>query len=468
MSNVLASLSVYESRLALESPEQQLTYAELSAAIGAAQGLLHDTKTAALMMENGPAWIVMDLACVAAGISLLPLPSFFSEKQVDHALRDAGVDTVFTDQPERFHGVAVKTSIAGRDYYRIKQSCAPKVLPPRTAKITYTSGTTDEPKGVCLTQEAMETVAAALLTALGSPQNMRHVCLLPLGVLLENVAGVYTVLLGGATVCVPPVRHEPEALYAVLTHYQATSCLLVPELLRMLLAGGKPLPTLTYAAVGGARVAPELLHAARALGLPVYEGYGLTESSSVVALNTPEACRPGSVGRVLPHITMRQGQDGELFLHRPLFSGYLGAHAPQDAWYATGDIGRIDEDGFLYIEGRKKNVIITSFGRNVAPEWIESLLTAHPAVLQAVVYGEAKPFLTAIIVTRQPQAIPAVLDRLNQQLPDYARVGAHILASAPFAVANGQLTGTGRPRRQVVYAAYAEALEKCYTKKETA
>ena len=461
-SQVLAALEQYTNRTALEAPQQELTYQALSQAVATAQTLLQDTKTVALMMENGPAWIIMDLACIKASIPLLPLPAFFSQKQIAHALADAGVDAVFTDQPERFEGKAEKIEIAGKSYYRIELKTTAKALPAHTAKITYTSGTTDAPKGVCLTQEAMETVAKSLLAAIKTPEDARHVCLLPLAILLENVAGVYTSLLAGATICLPPVIHEPQALYAAINHAQATSCILVPELLRMLLALGKPLPTLSYAAVGGAKVSAKLLQMALFKGIPVYEGYGLTEASSVVAVNTPDAYMLGSVGKLLPHIQMRTDGNGALYLRRALFSGYLGDTEPRPEWYATGDIGHIDDDGFLYIEGRTKNVYITSYGRNVSPEWIESLLTAHPAISQAVVYGEAKPYSTAVIVSPQPKAIPAVIAQINQQLPDYARIGAHVLAITPFSLANGQLTGTGRPKREVIYQAYAHSIDECY------
>ena len=462
-SKVLAAISQYADHIAIETASQILTYASLSEAVASTQPLLRDTKMAAVMMENSAAWIVIDLACIAAGKPLLPLPAFFSEKQIKHALVDAGVDTIFTDQPERFSGQKEKIWIADQSYWRITLAHKPKSLPPHIAKITYTSGTTDEPKGVCLTQEAMETVASSLLLVISMPSQARHVCLLPLGVLLENIAGVYTALLAGATICLPPVLHEPQALHAAIEQAQATSCILVPELLRMLLAVGKPLPSLAYAAVGGAKIEPELLQSALFKGIPVYEGYGLSEASSVVAVNTPNAYKIGSVGKLLPHIKLHQDGDGELHIRHPLFSGYLGDTTPKQEWYATGDIGRVDEDGFLFIEGRKKNIYITSFGRNVSPEWVESLLTAHPAIVQAVVYGEAKPFSTAIIVSRNPQAVPAALAQINQQLPDYARIGAHIAAREPFSVANGQLTGTGRPRRQSIYWHYADEIEARYS-----
>ena len=232
---------------------------------------------------------------------------------------------------------------------------------------------------------------------------------------------------------------------SAVSEAKATTCILVPELLRMLLAVGKPLPTLHYAAVGGARVSPELLQAARSAGIPVYEGYGLSEAASVVAVNSPDAYKIGSVGKVLPHVDLRIEGDGEISIK-----------TKQLDWYKTGDIGKIDKDGFLYIEGRKKNIYITSFGRNVSPEWLESLLTAHPAIAQTIVFGEGKPNATAIIVALNPDAIPAALTQINQQLPDYARINDYIIATEPFSLQNGQLTGTGRAKREVIYEIYSK------------
>ena len=445
MSTVLAALHNYLNLIALANSEQKLTYAELIQEIAAVQHLLQMAGVVALMMENCPAWVVVDLACMAEKVILLPLPPFFSEKQIAHALIDAGVDTIFTDQPERFAGDAEKVTIAGKCYYKISSKISSYEWMTSVSKITYTSGTTDSPKPVFLSQSAMETVADSLLQTIKTPENSRHVCLLPLAILLENVAGVYTTLLTGATIYLPLVEHTPQALYSAISEAKATTCILVPELLRMLLAVGKPLPTLHYAAVGGARVSPELLQAARSAGIPVYEGYGLSEAASVVAVNSPDAYKIGSVGKVLPHVDLRIEGDGEISIK-----------TKQLDWYKTGDIGKIDKDGFLYIEGRKKNIYITSFGRNVSPEWLESLLTAHPAIAQTIVFGEGKPNATAIIVALNPDAIPAALTQINQQLPDYARINDYIIATEPFSLQNGQLTGTGRAKREVIYEIYSK------------
>jgi long-subunit acyl-CoA synthetase (AMP-forming) len=265
---------------------------------------------------------------------------------------------------------------------------------------------------------------------------------------------------------------DPARLAAALIEQAATSAILIPQMLQVLVEQAARLPRARFLAVGGAPVSAELLRRARRLGLPVYEGYGLSECASVVALNAPGAERPGSVGRPLPHVALRIAADGEIHVRGSRFAGYLGepASAAADDELATGDIGYLDADGYLHLTGRKKNMFITAFGRNVAPEWVERELTLEPAIAQAAVYGEGRPWNAAVIVARG-DGVAAALANANRRLPDYARVEAWVAADQPFTVANGQLTGTGRPRRAAIWSAYAGRLDELYPstiEKETA
>jgi long-subunit acyl-CoA synthetase (AMP-forming) len=242
--------------------------------------------------------------------------------------------------------------------------------------------------------------------------------------------------------------------------------ILLPQMLKAwvaaLEAGAAPPVDLRFAAVGGGRVAPELIGRARRLGLPVFEGYGLSECASVVSLNTPAADRPGSVGRVLPHVRVELAADGEILIAGNTFLGYLGAGAPPPARLATGDLGRLDAEGFLHVTGRKKNVIITSFGRNVSPEWPEAELAARPQIAQAAVFGEARPCCVAVLVPAEPGLADADLQRAvdaaNRALPDYARIGAWVRAGAPFSAAAGTATANGRLRRDAIWEIHGAAL----------
>ena len=206
------------------------------------------------------------------------------------------------------------------------------------------------------------------------------------------------------------------------------------------------------------------------LGLPGYEGYGLSEAASVVAVNRPGDTRPGTVGRPLPHVRLRFAADGEIEVGGSLFSGYLGdGEEKPGRFWPTGDIGHLDDEGFLHLTGRKKHIFITAFGRNIAPEWVERELTVTGAIAQAVVYGEARPFNVAVLVPRMAAdaaVIAQTVAQANARLPDYARIRRWLLADAPFSLANGQWTGTGRPRRQAIWKAYAERIRAMYAEEE--
>jgi len=224
-----------------------------------------------------------------------------------------------------------------------------------------------------------------------------------------------------------------------------------------------PLPTLKFVAAGGAHVGAPAIAQARLAGLPAYEGYGLSEAGSVQTLNLPHADRPGSAGRALPHARVRVDADGEIRVAGSLMLGYLGSHpAATPAWLATGDLGRIDADGFLHIEGRRRNVLITSFGRNVSPEWVESELQASPAVAQAVVLGDGRPALAAVLWPARAQAaddeLAQAVARANARLPDYARVARWVRGRAPFSAAGGLATANGRPRREPIERLHADGL----------
>jgi long-subunit acyl-CoA synthetase (AMP-forming) len=260
-------------------------------------------------------------------------------------------------------------------------------------------------------------------------------------------------------------------MIAALDRWQASSAILVPQMLHAMVVAAKrgltPPSCLRYLAVGGAPVSASHLEEAEALGLPVHEGYGLSECASVVAVNRPGDRRSGTVGRPLPHVRLDFAPDGEILIRGLAWRGYLGEpdRAIQDQTIATGDLGHLDQDGYLHLTGRKKHMFITAYGRNVAPEWVESELTATPGIVQAAVFGEARPFNSAVIVVRPGathETVSAALVEANGRLPDYARVHAWVPAHEPFSVTNGMATANGRPRRTAVWDAYADQIEALY------
>jgi len=497
MSRVLQAIKEYAGRdpekLALTDGVGGVSYSALCEEIRLLAEALSEHKPAAvgLLMDNTPAWVVSDLATVQAEIPCVPLPLFFSPHQIAHLIASAGIEQIFTDQPEALRAMlaAIKLDIVGEKQRSIAghnisifqlATAQPGLIPEGIAKITFTSGTTGDPKGVCLTQQTIETVAGSLQQACGAEADDRHLCALPLATLLENIGGVYVPLLTGATCVLPGLAAvglkgssglDAAAFLRAMIGFEIKTSILIPQMLLALVsavhASGKRPDKLRYVAVGGAPVSLQQLQQAKALGLPVFEGYGLSEAGSVVAVNAPGAVQAGTVGKPLEHVQLKFAEDGEILVKGALFSGYLGQEgtAPEAGYYATGDIGHLDKDGFLHITGRKKHIFITAFGRNVSPEWVERELTIQPGIAQAVVFGESRAFNVAILTPRDgvdKSHVQQYVDAANSQLPDYARVSRWLLADAPFSVANGLFTGTGRPRREAIMKVYGERINSIY------
>ncbi len=459
---------------ALSDSNVQISYGALSGQIEATADLLlkrcPDDRPLALIADNSAAWVLVDLAAISIGRPLVPLPHFMSNEQRRYALAQTGAgwliaDLSADDEP--------RIDVAGKALSLARLPAGEFALHSGTGKVTFTSGTTGQPKGVCLSQAGMEVVATSLVDAIGRRNAGVHVAVLPLAVLLENVAGLYSTLLAGGHYRVlaqselgfsRPFEPDFAMLIDRLGSNSATTAILVPEILRGILAvlrhDDRNLPDLRFLAVGGAKVPDGLLADARSAGLPVYEGYGLSEAASVVALNVAGADRSGSVGRPLAHVGLDIAASGEIILSDPAFLGYVGEE-PAPGIFPTGDIGRVDEDGYVFIQGRLSNVLITGFGRNVAPEWVESELAAQPEIRQALVFGEGAPGLAALIVpassTTTDGQLAAAVAAANQKLPDYARV-RQWLQVQPFSFQNRRLTANGRLRRDVIYGAHEDQM----------
>jgi long-chain acyl-CoA synthetase len=484
LSRVIEALAAHATRtpdrIALSSEGGQYTYEALDAAVRRASlslmriDAVRSGRPVAILLENSAAWVILDLALMRLGCPSLPLPGFFTAAQHRHALEGAGAAVLVTVA----EGGSAFLEIAGVPLH--VESLAPRAgaLPPGTAKVTYTSGSTGRPKGVCLSQGQLESVAASLVEVIGADYAGRHLPILPLSILLENVAGLYVTLLAGGEyrVLAPPVlglqepfRPDVGRLASAIAVERATSLILPPELLRALLMvmgfTGARFPRLNFVAVGGSKVAPRLLSQSAALGLPVYEGYGLSECASVVALNTPLSLKAGSVGRPLPHLRVEIAADGEIVVGPGPFLGYADGTAHEGPVH-TGDLGRLDAEGFLHIDGRRTDTIITTFGRNVAPEWVESELLAQPEIRQALVFGDGQAELGALIVPLTPhtggEAVARAIERANENLPAYARVRRWRLRG-PFDPAAGELTANGRPRRAALLSRHRDFIDALET-----
>lgn len=456
--------------LAVQGANERFTYQQLLAEVERRAELLRQRQPGVLVLalDNGPELLFWDLAALVTGQACVIVPSFFSPSQFRHCIEQSGASQVLCLPP--WDDTLRQLGFVKQEAFWTRTLEAPVTLPEGTAKITYTSGSTGTPKGVCLSAEAMLRVAHELHLASRPTEPQRYLVVLPLGVLLENL-GVYAALMAGASVLLYPQAQlgmggasqvDFKRLLGAIALSGAHSLILVPQLLMGLVTaierGLTRVGPLRFVAVGGARVSPSLLARAEAIGLPVFEGYGLSECASVVALNRPGAIRRGSVGRPLPHVQVRIAEDGEVLVAGSVLLGYLGEAPASSTWWATGDLGYFDEEGYLYLNGRKKHQFITSFGRNVNPEWVEAELTQSGVIAQAFVHGEGLPGNLALLWPLDPGATDEVIEqavqRCNATLPDYARVRAWRRLPGPLTPDEHTLTANGRPRREAILQRY--------------
>jgi len=248
---------------------------------------------------------------------------------------------------------------------------------------------------------------------------------------------------------------------------------------------------------GGAPLGARLGHFYRGAGITILEGYGLTETTAGATLNLTSALRVGSVGQPIPGTSVKIADDGEVLIKGPIvMRGYWQNDAANaevfegDRWFKTGDLGKLDEDGYLFIVGRKKELIVTAGGKNVAPAVLEDRLRAHPLVSQCVVVGDARPFIAALITIDQdalkswvvankkqgasmaelavdPQLISVIqtaVDEANKAVSKAESIRKFRILTTDFTIAGGQLTAKLSVKRHVIAQEFAAEIEALYLK----
>ena len=250
-----------------------------------------------------------------------------------------------------------------------------------------------------------------------------------------------------------------------------------------------------YAVSGGAPLGTRLAHFFRGIGVTVLEGYGLTETTAPIGVNLPWNVKPGTVGPPLPGSAVQISEDGEILVKGVLvFAGYRNnpeatAESIQDGWFHTGDLGSLDEDGYLSITGRKKEVIVTAGGKNISPAPLEDALRSHPLVSQSIVTGDQKPFVAAIL-TLDAEMLPtwltnnglpemtvaeaasdervraelqAAVDRANQLVSKAESIRVFEVIDTDFTEENGYLTPSMKLKRNVVTKDFSEVIDRIYS-----
>jgi long-chain acyl-CoA synthetase len=373
------------------------------------------------------------------------------------------------------------------------------------ATIIYTSGTTGHPKGVMLTHDNLLSNAVATLQIAESQPDDVQLSWLPYSHIYARTVDHYLTSVAGTTLA---LADSIDTLIVNLKEIQPMWMTAVPRFYEKVWASVEHLapaerakelrkifgPRLRHLCSGGAPLPRHVGEGFLNAGIPLLEGYGLTESSPVISFNSTAHARLGTVGRCIPGVEVKIADDGEILTRGPhVMKGYwknpeATAETIVDGWLHTGDVGTLDADGYLSITDRKKDLIITSGGKNIAPTELERLLISDPFIDQAVVYGDRRPFVTAILVpnaasldehlARQASTFDvrdgfisstAVLafyqqrvDAVMQAVSQPERVRKFLLLARPFQMADDELTATLKVRRRHIIDKYAAHLAALY------
>ncbi len=512
----------------------------------------------AIIHENSPEWITADLAIASAGAVSVPVYTTLGVEETAFLLRDSSCTCVIFSGAHEEKVLSLKKTLpflthlistAGSDARDVlgledvsalgRESGDEALLqlrmkgidPHDPFSIIYSSGTTGRPKGVVLSHANILSNIEAVLKVIKVTPGDLYLSYLPLSHIFERM--VHHLLLFTGT----PIAYSRCFAYvgADMAFFKPTFMVGVPlfferikkrvleavrgsgALKRFLFdlaarsgrtsGRGNPLnravlkgvrdrigPSIRFFISGGAALSRETVEFFEMIGLPVLQGYGLTETSPVVTVNTLEDNRPGTVGRPVPGVEVRIAEDGEILVKGPnVMNGYLNLpetnrETIRDGWLHTGDIGVMDEEGFLTITDRKKDIIVTSAGKNIPPQRIETILKADEYIKEALVYGDSRPHLVALIVPDEKNLemlakdlgleysnAPELLqderlhgcfeERIRSRLAGLARfeqIRRFALIEDDLSQEGGELTPTMKVRREKVALKYKALIDSLY------
>ena len=413
----------------------------------------------AILAPNGIDWVAGWLGLAMAGKTIVTLPPFFSNQQLSHIVGDSGTGHILSvaELKPVARSLGLGVSVISEFGDDVAYPDVAGDLAAQSRHIVYTSGTTGAPKGVRLGASQIDWSAAALKRAVHAGPSDHYLSVLPFALLLEQICGICVPILAAAPVTIAAdvaaalMAGNPSKLLEAMERTLPSISVLVPEFLAEWTAalqaqGGMAPATLRYVAVGGAPLAPALATQAESLGIPVHEGYGLTECCSVVALGRPGQQQGHSVGKPLDGLDVSI-VEGEIVVSGPsLMDGYLHGDERPQCW-ATGDLGSIDEQGNLRVTGRRDNLLVLSNGRNVSPEWIEAMIVSDLKIAGCTLEGHGET-RTVALITPSPSGIQwfagASAEEINQlvaelcrEAPHYARPGTCRIVNQPDLASTG-------------------------------
>jgi long-chain acyl-CoA synthetase len=500
-----------------------------------ASGLVKGDRCA-LVAPNSIRWAALDFAIIAEGLIAVPMYARQAAGELAAMLRDAGAglvccgdaalrDAISAAWPDSPRFVLFDEIFNATPPPAPSEPLSPTVLSPQdTIAILYTSGTSGEAKGVMLTVgnlDHMLSCTKARLDVLMGPRDVPDrvfhytpLCFAASWILLLSCLSRTSVLtfsmdltkLADEIRSVAPnyflnvplllermraaivdnLRKRGGAIAQIFDHAQEAWFRVdakTPQAWDFFWLGLAGLvifpsvrkrlgPNLRAMICGSAPLARETQLFFMMLGIPVLQGYGLTETTGICTLDDPRHVEPGRVGLAIPGIEMKVGENSEIIVRGPnIFAGYWGrpgqtAAVLRDGWFHTGDQGDVDANGNWRITGRLKNLIILNSGHNIAPEPIEEeLFRAVPGAQHVMLVGNGRSFLAAIITGAAADTeIDSQLERVNAPLPHYRKIRRYHVAQELFTIENGMLTANGKLRRDTIAARFAAEIERMYAK----
>jgi len=463
--------------------------------------------TICILMGNVPEWPISDIGTIMAGGVGVGLYPTSSAEQIAYIINHSDAEFVLVDTREQLrkvlsvrdqlrkvrHIIALDTNgadhvIAYDDFIargrEERTRLAPllkerveSAKPDDVAIMVYTSGTTGAPKGACLSHRYIINSVESLRQTIPIYDTDVSFSYLPFCHVAERISGLYNRLYAGASAYFVDdlarlgeymLEVKPTVFASLPRFFEKIYARIIADgstnvkdyfggRIRLLTSGGAPLPL-------------EVAEFFAAAGLPILQAYGLTENVCV-AFNRPDNYKFGTVGPPMPGCEVRLADDKELLVRSEMmFSGYYKAPEETakmfaDGWLLTGDLGEIDEDGFLRIIGRKKELIVTSTGKKVAPALLENMLKENHVVSQAMVYGEGRSFLVALITLNSVvprETVQGIVDGVNRRVSSTESIKRFAILDRDFEIARDEITPTGKLKRDVITNRFRDAIDGLY------
>ena len=460
-----------------------------------------------ILMGNVPEWPISDIGTIMAGGVGVGLYPTSSAEQVAYIINHSDAEFVLVDSSEQLekvlgvrdqlakvrHIIVLDAETSGdvinyRDliarghaersrFAASLKERAEGASPDDIAIMVYTSGTTGPPKGACLSHRYIINSVESLRQTIPIFDTDVSFSYLPFCHVAERISGLYNRLYAGASAYFVDdltrlgeymLEVKPTVFASLPRFFEKIHARAVTEKstrvkdyfggrIRLATSGGAPLPL-------------EVAEFFAAAGLPILQAYGLTENVCV-AFNRPDNFKFGTVGPPMPGCEVRLADDNEILVRSEMmFSGYYKAPEEtakvfSDGWLLTGDLGEFDHDGFLKIIGRKKELIVTSTGKKVSPALLENMLKEHHSISQAMVCGEGKSYLVALITLNAPETretIQSIIEKVNPRVSSTEAIRRFAILDRDFEIARDEITPTGKLKRDVIAKEFRDVIDELY------